>query len=509
MSERGAGTSERGAGRARGIALALAGLGLAAGCLRIDWFACDDDAQCVLDGRAGICAEPGYCALPDDGCTSGYRFHARSVPDELAGQCAPAPAGPGTSTGAGPASTGEASTTATGTGGGASSSSGTAASSSDGGQSSTGSECGDHPCPCTADVALGANHTCVARTDGDVTCWGANNQGQMGTGTASGPTPDLHAVALPGEAQADAILSGGEHACVRAMDTLVCWGRNNNNQIVPGAASVLEPQPTAVSWPQGPAGLGLEHSCVGEPGGPGLQCMGGNANSELGGSGSQPVESALPVALPIDELAMGDDHGCARAGGRVWCWGSDQYGQLGQNAVAGPTPAKTEVSLPSDAVALVAGSDHTCVALDDGMAVRCWGRNTNGQIGDGTTSNRQLPAALADPLPAAVVAMDSSVDTTCALLASGELWCWGGLNASDLGIDIDTNTPLTAPQRVPATDALPEPVTRFGVGSRHLCAAASTGRLWCWGRNSSWQVGPTDELLVSAPFELDLGCPPG
>lgn len=497
-------------GTTRGVALGW-WAGVLAGCIRIGTFPCEEDTQCVLDGREGLCAGAGWCALPDDGCESGYRFHERGVPEDLAGECAPPVAESTSSTGSGSGSSsgsGEVSsegTTATASSG---TTSADTASSSDEDTGTTGTNCDGHPCPCTLALAVGANHTCVTRTDGGVTCWGANNQAQMGSGSSTPPAPGYTSVTIPGEAPLDAIYSGGEHLCVLTEDALSCWGRNNNNQIDPGAESLLAPHTMPVDGPPGAVGLGLEHSCVSEPGGPGVQCLGGNANDELGGGGSLPIASDLPVALPIVALAIGDDHSCALADGRVWCWGSDTHGQLGQNTVAGPTPMKTEVTLPSDAIAIAAGADHTCAAVAGGMAVRCWGRNNNGQIGDGTTTNRGLPTSIAEPPPAAVVMLDATVDTTCALLADGDLWCWGGEQAADLGLDGTPADPLTVPQRVPGVDALPEPIEGFGVGSRHLCAYTSSGRLWCWGRNSSWQVGIIGQLLVEEPYELDLGCPP-
>jgi alpha-tubulin suppressor-like RCC1 family protein len=504
VGDRYTGTRRR-AGR-RAAWLAGAGLGGLWGCLQLGTFPCERDSQCELDGRVGICAEPGFCALPDDGCASGYRFHARGVPEDLAGQCATLPIA-GSSDGG--SSSDEGSTSADPTSSSTSSSSAGPASSSDG-STTTDHGCGELPCACTVDLAVGANHTCAVRDDGGVVCWGANNQGQMGSGTASGPVPELQTVSIPGEALAEVIHTGNDHVCVRASDeALWCWGRNGNDQIVPEGDNVVAPQVLPVEGSLGAVGLSPEHSCVGEVGGPGLQCLGGNADDELGGTGAQPIASEVPGAAAVDDLALGEDHSCARAGAQVWCWGSDQYGQLGQNMVAGPTPTKTEVALPGDAMLLVAGTSHTCAALDDGMAVRCWGRNNNGQIGDGTTNNRQLPAAIAQPLPAAVVAMDARIDTTCALLADGDLWCWGGIYGSELGIDIAASTPLTMPKRVEMTDMLPEAIVGFGVGSRHLCAHASSGRLWCWGRNNSWQVGPIDLLVVPSPEEVDVQCPVG
>ncbi|MCA9705638.1 MAG: hypothetical protein KDK70_07315, partial [Myxococcales bacterium] len=380
----GHGTRARAAWRAWGTG---AGLGLLAACVQIGVFPCERDSQCTLDGRAGLCLPPGYCALPDDGCESGYRWHERSVPDDLAGQCAPRPSEG--SSGSGSTSIEDAGSTSTGDAGSTSSSSTVG---SDEGSSSTGGSCGDHPCPCTRSVATGANHTCVARDDGHVVCWGANSQGQLGQGPGAGPIPEPQSVALPGEALVDTLQASNNGTCARgAGDEVWCWGDNNNGEITTPADSppaAVSPTALPLDWLPGALGQGAGHTCVGEARGPGVRCLGNNGYSELGGSGSQPIDGAVPGMSPVDQLALGNDHSCARAAGQVWCWGRDNVGQLGQNMVAGPTADPAPVSLPGDASLLVAGNNHTCAAIDDGDAVRCWGKGDLGQIGDGTTNNR-------------------------------------------------------------------------------------------------------------------------
>lgn len=481
------------------------------GCVRLGTFPCERDSQCVLDGREGRCIDPGYCALPDDGCDGGYRYHERGVPDDLAGQCVPPPAADDTTTAASASGDGSSSDPLPSSSGeGSSSSSSTGSSSSDDGSSSTGSPCGDHPCPCTAVLAVGYNHNCVVRTDDRVLCWGANNQGQLGQGPGSGPLFELQEVTLPGESLPHALHTGHNQSCALVLDgRLVCWGDNNNGELTtPAMSPGGEIDPFTMPVPPGPSAVGMsnQHSCVGDPSGPTVRCLGNNVYDELGGGGGQPVEGAVPGMAPVDELALGVDHSCARAGGQVWCWGRDNHGQLGQNDVAGPTPNPTPVTLPGAASHLVAGVHHTCAALDGGTAVRCWGRGNEGQIGNGNTNNRQLPTALAMALPGAVVTLRAMNNATCALLDDGSLWCWGGNHGRWLGLDTTFSTPTLEPMPVLVLDELPEPIVDFGLGFRHVCARADSGRLWCWGNSDEWQLGPSNPSVGQA-VEIDLECP--
>lgn len=484
-------------------------VGLLAACVQIGLFPCESDSQCALDGRAGQCLSPGFCALPDDDCDSGYRWHERGVPEAFADQCAPVPD--------------EASSSSSGMGSSSSSSS-TGSSSSDGGSSSGstlgsdgdsstsgGSPCGDHPCPCTRSVATGANHTCVARTDGRVVCWGADNRGQLGQGPGAGPIPEPQTVVIPGEVFIDVVQATNNGNCALGSDDAVwCWGENNNGELTTPAESSSGVSPVALplSGIPGAVGQGTGHTCVGDSMSSGVRCLGNNSYQELGGSGEQPIDGAVPSTGPVDQLALGNDHSCARAEGQVWCWGRDNYGQLGQNMVEGPTAEPTPVSLSGEATLIVAGDNHTCVALDGGSAVQCWGRGHLGQNGDGGISNRQLPTAIDMPLPAAVVAMDAMIHTTCALLDDGSLWCWGDDNGGVLGTSVSNGEMLLVPTEVLRVGELPGAIVEIALGAGHLCGRAESGRLWCWGRNTSWQLGPDDPSDEMRWVELDVECPP-
>jgi alpha-tubulin suppressor-like RCC1 family protein len=191
----------------------------------------------------------------------------------------------------------------------------------------------------------------------------------------------------------------------------------------------------------------------------------------------------------------------------VWCWGRNNHGQLGTPTIDASTEIPGEVALPGEAAILVGGRDHLCAALDEGADVVCWGANNAGQIGDGTDVDAFEPVPLARPLPAPVVSMSGRFDTTCALLESEDLWCWGGTQGSIIGIATEPETVLSTPTRVDVIDELPEAVIELGIGQYHVCARAASGRVWCWGRDNAEQLGPQAPPVGKQAAEVDLVCP--
>ncbi len=242
-----------------------------------------------------------------------------------------------------------------------------------------------------AALALGDDFSCARLTGGGVQCWGSDAMGQLGTGTdaaASRPTP-APVVDLAGVTTLDA--GDWTAAALLADGTLRFWGRNNVGQFGDGTevdrtAPVATPPLTAVRQ----VALGGFFACA-LLSDASVRCWGWNEHGQLGDgkSGKAAVQRA-PVAGPkltgVEQLALGENHGCARlSSGAVSCWGSNEYGQLG-DGTRRDRLAPVAVRGLTGAVELAVGGYHGCARLGDG-AVHCWGANASGQLGDGTRTN--------------------------------------------------------------------------------------------------------------------------
>ena len=232
------------------------------------------------------------------------------------------------------------------------------------------------------------------------------------------------------------------------------------------------------------------------------RCWGANNAGQLGRAGDSspsfvPVKVEIPGTPPllVTAIAAGSAHTCAIANGDVWCWGDNTFGQLGIGTIGvasgGPTPKQATTG--PNAVQLAAGGAHTCYA--DSSAVFCWGKDDQGQVGDGAL----LPAPVVPTAtavagisgPSTIAAGDSH---TCAI-ASGGVWCWGANGAGQLGIGSGTAAKST-PQSVSVSAQF------IGLGVNHSCAGVTGGSLSCWGANASFQVdgsGADQDQPTGAP----------
>jgi alpha-tubulin suppressor-like RCC1 family protein len=180
-------------------------------------------------------------------------------------------------------------------------------------------------------------------------------------------------------------------------------------------------------------------------------------------------------------IAVGDGHACALIDdGMVRCWGSNSSGQLGDGSTVDSAVPVAVVGL-TDAVGISAERADTCVVARGGT-VRCWGGNINAQLGDGSTNSLSaVPVTVSGIANAAAISVGGW--HSCAVLRDGTVRCWGGNQSGQLG-DGTTET-----RSVPVTAAGITNAVAVGAGSSHTCAVIDDGTIRCWGSNGTGQLG--------------------
>jgi alpha-tubulin suppressor-like RCC1 family protein len=243
--------------------------------------------------------------------------------------------------------------------------------------------------------------------------------------------------------------------------------------------------------------LGGDHTCALFADGR-VKCWGWNVDGELGDGTmtSRSVPAAVAGLSGVVELSMGGlDHSCARLGdGMIRCWGSGSYGQIGDGAsVARTLPTPTD-SLARAASQISLGSRHTCVLRVDAV-MNCWGRNLEGELGDGTLLDRALPITVMALPSVAEIALGYSF--SCARLSgTGGVSCWGMNATGALGDGTTIDHPLPAPVKLPAA------AVSIVVGGEFACARLVDGRVLCWGGNESGQLGDGTMVQRESPVEI-------
>jgi len=360
------------------------------------------------------------------------------------------------------------------------------------------------------EIVAGATHTCALQGGGAMSCWGANGQGQLGTGDLSArfrPTP------VTGIASVTEIRAGLAFTCALSNPAtgfddggqLFCWGDNDLGQVGGTTASNNVPRPTQVpvhSQNRTDAAVtdvagGQTHGCasVVADGILGLQCWGGNDAGQLGlGStaafvlGLQPVGAFAGAERPL-EIAAARKHTCElTAIDIVRCWGDNTLGQLG-NDTTSTTPTTSPggvlgISGSVSARSLGTGTSHSCAVRADGTAA-CWGRNLGAALGDGTFTDRLVPTAIQNTLRAPLVAIVGGGNHTCAATETrGFEACWGDNRSKQV------NPSSTSPDFQPTPGGTGVNIRPVGLaaGAFHTCAVDAFASASCWGSNSNGQL---------------------
>lgn len=347
-----------------------------------------------------------------------------------------------------------------------------------------------------AEIAARGRHTCIRRVGGTVECWGHNMYGELGTGgTGAAATAAVDVVGLTDAVE---LAAGHWHTCARrAGGTVVCWGLNEHGQLGDGTTTDRHAPVEVVGLTDAVAlGSGEWHTCAQRSSGAWV-CWGLNDHGQLGDGTTTDRHAPVEVSGIGDavELVGGGFHTCARReAGTVVCWGANDRGQLGDGTTETRSDPVTVVGL-TDAVQLTASGEestggHSCARRETGEIV-CWGANDNGQLGDGTTTDRPVPVAvtgITDAIDVAAgggtsAAAETASGHTCALREMGTV-CWGEGGRGQLGnaTMLDSSTPAWV-------ESLGGGHQRIVAGSRHTCVFRVLWPVQCWGANSDGQLG--------------------
>ena len=291
-------------------------------------------------------------------------------------------------------------------------------------------------------IAAGGHHTCAVTRAGGVKCWGLNDGGQLGNDGPNSSTPvDVRGLA----SGVTAIAAGAGWVCaLTSAGGVKCWGRNYYGQLGHGTNDSGTSTPVDVSGlASGVSAISANalHACALPTAGH-VKCWGSTAASTT--NSNVPVDVS-GLGSGVTAITAGGFHACAiTSGGGVKCWGVNAEGELG-NGSRTDSNSPVEVSgLTRGVIALAVGSSdglptHTC-ALTSAGGVKCWGPNGDGQLGNGTTTGSSRPVEVSG-LTSGIIAVAVGGSHTCAITRARGLKCWGDNSNGQLGNGSMTNAP--------------------------------------------------------------------
>jgi alpha-tubulin suppressor-like RCC1 family protein len=372
-------------------------------------------------------------------------------------------------------------------------------------------------------LSAGKYHACFVDIKGGVQCRGYNASGQLGRGSEGSSLDILPIGPVDGlDSGVEAIVTGGYHTCALLTGGIIkCWGSNQYGQLGNGASKSVQNEPVYVVDLAGePVDItaGEYHTCALLSNGK-VQCWGLNGAGQLGNGITQeflgrkkPVDViGLPTAAT--QILAGANHTCARLmDGSLWCWGNDEYGQLGDGTIVKDAankgkPVPVKVTGLENASLLAAGSHHTCALAD--KKVYCWGDNTNGQLGTGTMESSSVPQPVIG-LYDGVYALASGEKHTCALSPDQSetikgIQCWGDNQYGQLG---NGSTVKNSPSPVDVTGYTGEKIS-ITAGYEYTCILSKDDKPYCWGMSSYGQSdNMTDSPLPTGQEEINPGITP-
>lgn len=240
-----------------------------------------------------------------------------------------------------------------------------------------------------------------------------------------------------------------------------------------------------------------------------VHCWGENVHGQIGEPSENTDRSATTPLLArgaehlfMERVNVGGGQTCGLDDqGMGWCWGNGNFGERGDGLTTSRGQWQASpVSGGRSYRHISAGGNHGCAVTPDDVAY-CFGLNRNGQLGDGTTTNRLTPARVEGDLSFSVVRAGkaAAANHTCGLTTAGEAFCWGPNGAGQLGDGTTESRP------VPTAVDSDRTFTSVAVGKDHSCAVDSDGAAWCWGGNDLGALGDGSSESSLVPVEVDGG----
>ncbi|MHB1138719.1 MAG: RCC1 domain-containing protein [Microthrixaceae bacterium] len=301
-----------------------------------------------------------------------------------------------------------------------------------------------------------------------------------------------------------AVLSGGhDQTCaLTPQGGVKCWGSNGKGQLGNGS-TVTSPLMVDVSGlTSGVAAIssGRDHTCALTDSG-GVKCWGKTLGQSDMDEMDDPLYQTTPVDVPgltsgVAHISSGEHHTCAVTdAGAVKCWGKNDGGQLGDDTTSNSFTPVDVVGLGSGIASVEVGDRHTCAVTTSG-GVKCWGLNYGGQLGDDTDTSSSVPVDVLG-LGAGVASVELGTLFSCAVTTAGGVKCWGYNQFGQIGDG--TNTDRWTPTQV---SGLTSGVSALSAGDLKICALMTSGGVKCWGNNSSGGLGDGTKDPRSVPVDV-------
>ena len=324
------------------------------------------------------------------------------------------------------------------------------------------------------------------------------------------------------------ISAGDGFLCIDENGSIACSGSNSDGQLGDGTTTsrnylkLISSGDKIKSARQ--LAVGKSHACAvagtgSVPGAGVVYCWGDNQYGQLGNNST--TDSSVPVEVAgggdftnasVIGIVAGDNHTCAikmvSSVTRLFCWGLNNKGQLGDNTLVNKSiPTAVQGTFASGAVyntsdyfppMIAAGGEHTCAAKAVDNIVYCWGENSSGQLGNGTTTDSPVPVSTGSASTSSsgtyITSITAGYDFTCNFSVTG-LRCWGENSSGQMGNG--NTTDVLTPTAVPAVTGFANNnnIVSITAGGQTMCATTNASKIWCWGKNNAGQVG--DNTLIN------------